>query len=111
MASLNRYLERHLEGRLCQGGHCRVHQVDELAQGHYRRCGECGHVFQTGRELEREHDAIVDAWNGHTAPYEAPFWGVTRERLRHRKARDIDECPLCHHVWSGAHGQPDGSLT
>lgn len=31
--------------------HCHVHNVDEPADGAYRICGECGHVYMSEQEL------------------------------------------------------------
>ena len=39
----------------CGDLHCYIHGVDEPAEGAYKTCGECGHVYRTA-------EALREAW-------------------------------------------------
>jgi hypothetical protein len=61
--------------------YCAVHEKDEPTTDEtYRVCFECGHVYETEKDLE-------EAWD-ETYP---------QTLLRGRPARKIDFCPICLH--------------
>jgi|SRR6476469_4130838 len=45
----------HESSILCGDVHCFIHDVDESAIGGYQICTECGHVYRSKAELEREY--------------------------------------------------------
>lgn len=65
--------------------HCWEHHVDEWVEEPFRVCGECFHVYATGKSL-------VDAYNAEIAcPGED--WTPAPARV----VADIFFCPLCIH--------------
>lgn len=75
---------QHEPGPMCGDMHCHIHHVDEIAGGAYRVCGECGHVYRTAEDLQRE-------W-AENAPPDLPDRTVP-------PVEQIHFCPLCAHDW------------
>lgn len=101
MVSLLRALVAHDQDDNCVG-HCWWHEVDEVGDG-YIRCGECGHLYLTKRDLVRMYRSKSwemfrsrpFRWRG-VPGFEpsglAELWGILTTR-----AKDIDFCQLCIH--------------
>lgn len=79
----------HDEGPMCGDLHCHMHGLDEPDDGAFRRCSECGHVYQTGEAL-REAWAEVTA-QGYGLPLGTDVFAPPVEQ--------IYSCPLCAHDW------------
>lgn len=60
----------------------------ETARSAFRVCFECGHIFRTERQLQREHHRL--AWS-----ISFPSW----LRSFVTPTDDIWSCPLCTHDW------------
>lgn len=54
MAMLINAVIRHEPTNDCWDWHCVIHDVDEVGDG-YLRCGECGHLYLTARDLRRAY--------------------------------------------------------
>jgi hypothetical protein len=67
----------------CFGWHCHDHRIDEVSESAYRRCIECGHLYLTPEELQREWTA--------NAPPDMP------DRETPPAVERIYFCPLCMH--------------
>jgi hypothetical protein len=74
---------QHEPSAACGGMHCYRHHVDEPAEGAYKTCGECGHVYRTEADLRREWTA--------SAPPDLPG------RETPPSTWQIYFCPLCLH--------------
>lgn len=74
----------HEPSAACGDTHCYSHDVDESDVSAYRRCGECGHVYRSPEELQRE-------WT-ENAPPDLP------DRTP-PPVEDIYFCCLCLHDW------------
>ncbi len=74
----------HEPSQACGGTHCWTHDVDEPDEGAYRRCLECGHVYQTAEDLQRQWTANAPRFvtPGAVPPVEQIFF-----------------CPICAHDW------------
>jgi hypothetical protein len=70
----------------CWPSHCCWHNLDEDADGAYRVCGECFHVYRTAEDLRAVFMAeVAPLLTG--MPSEAPA------------AEEIYACPYCAHDW------------
>jgi hypothetical protein len=78
-------LPGHMEQPGCGETHCHIHHLDEPGEGAYRRCFECGHVYRSAEELQRE-------W---TAGAPSDLAG----RMTPPAVSQIFFCPLCSHDW------------
>lgn len=78
----------HDPGPECGDLHCCYHHVDEPADGAYRVCGECFHVYPTAETL-REAWAVTA--EGYGLP---PGTDVIAP-----PAEQIYGCPYCVHDW------------
>lgn len=77
-------LNPHEPSRACGDTHCYSHGTDEAAEGGWRVCFECKHVYRTAEELQRE-------WAANAPP-----------DIRGRPAPPVEQiyfCPLCMHDW------------
>lgn len=72
----------HEPGPMCGGLHCWSHGLDEPGDGAWRRCFECGHVYMTAEDLQREWTA--------NAPPDLPDRTAP-------PAEEIHFCCLCLH--------------
>lgn len=95
LARLNRATIWHEFSTDCWEVHCVMHGLDEVGSG-YRRCGECGHLYDSARELRRLYrrgywEALHSGWVA------KPF---NVKRLWHLvtiRASRIAFCQLCMH--------------
>jgi hypothetical protein len=69
----------------CDETHCWSHGIDEPGEGAYRRCFECGHVYRSAEELQREW--VANAPPDLADPGKLP------------PAEEIFFCSLCGHDW------------
>lgn len=76
----------HEPGPECGDTHCYWHNVDEPAEGAYRVCGECGHVYRTA-------EALRAAFMDELAPDLGDLPGMPP------LADEILGCPMCLHDW------------
>lgn len=63
MAMLINAVIRHEPTDDCWDWHCVIHDVDEVGDG-YLRCGECGHLYLTRRELRKAYRRMIWGING-----------------------------------------------
>lgn len=75
----------HDPGPGCGGTHCHIHHLDEPDDGAYRRCLECGHVYRSAEDLQRQ-------WTANAPPDLA-------DRDTPPPVEQIRFCPLCLHNW------------
>lgn len=77
-------VNQHEPSAACGDMHCHSHYVDEPADGAWRVCFECGHVYRSPEELQRE-------WTENAPP-----------DMRDEPAPPVEQiyfCPLCVHDW------------
>jgi hypothetical protein len=70
----------------CHDSHCYWHHVDEPADGAYRVCFECRHVYPTAEDLRAAFASEISPDLDDPAAEPPP-------------AEQIYACPLCAHDW------------
>lgn len=86
---MNRLTDPHAAEADCINVHCHAHAVDEPAEGAYRVCLECGHVFPAAADLLADHAALVEGLNVGAEAGELLTAKTDPER--------ITVCPHCAH--------------